>query len=83
VHRECCVDIAFWLPSLTLEDGPEPGDLGRDRPDVGTLAAIVAGFFAARAGLPRPPGAPAVRSFQRAQLEVALPWATRVLELPY
>src|SRR5919106_948156 len=75
-------DIAFWLPSLTLEDGPEPSGLARDWPDVNALAGIVAGFFAARAGMPRPPGAPAVRAFQLAQLEVALPWATRVLELP-
>jgi hypothetical protein len=32
--------------------------------------------------LPAPPGAPRVRGFQRAQLEVALPWACRVLGLP-
>jgi hypothetical protein len=75
-------DVAFWLPSLTLEDGPEPDDLAHDRPDVNEFAATVAGFFAARAGLPPPPGAPAVRAFQIAQLEVALPWASRVLELP-
>jgi hypothetical protein len=76
-------DIAFWLPSLALEDGPQPEELARDWPDVNAFAATVAGFFAARAGRPRPPGAPAVRAFQLAQLEVALPWATRVLELPY
>jgi aminoglycoside phosphotransferase (APT) family kinase protein len=75
-------DIAFWLPSLTLEDGPQPDDVARDWPDVNPLAASVAGFFAARAGMPCPPGAPAVRAFQLAQLEVALPWAMRVLELP-
>lgn len=75
-------DIAFWLPSLTLEDGPQPDDIARDWPGVNALAATVAGFFAARAGLRLPPGAPAVRAFQLAQLEVALPWASRVLELP-
>jgi phosphotransferase family enzyme len=75
-------DIAFWLPSLTLEHGQQPEGLVRDRPDVDAFAAIVAGFFAARAGLPAPPGAPTVRSFQLAQLEVALPWAARVLGLP-
>jgi hypothetical protein len=71
-------DVAFWLPSLTLEGGPEPWEV---LPDAGPLAAAVAGFFAARAGLPRAPGAPTVRAFQRAQAEVALPWAARELGL--
>lgn len=70
-------DVAFWLPSLELEGGPPPDRFGVDE-----LAAVVAGFFAARAGLPPPPGAPQVRGFQRAQLEVALPWACRALGLP-
>jgi hypothetical protein len=67
-------DVAFWLPSLVLEHGPEPTRFGVDE-----LAAFVAGFFAARAGLPKPAGAPTVREFQRAQAEVALEWAERVL----
>ena len=71
-------DVAFWLPSLKLEGGPDPAEI---LPDAGPLAAVVAGFFAARAGLPRPPGAPTVREFQRRQLEVALPWAARELGL--
>jgi aminoglycoside phosphotransferase (APT) family kinase protein len=75
-------DVAFWLPSLTLEHGPRPDELARDRPDVNAFAAVVAGFFAARAGLPPPPGAPTVRAFQLAQLEVALPWAVRTIGLP-
>jgi len=70
-------DVAFWLPSLVLEGGPEPETFGVDE-----FAVFVAGFFAALAGLPAPAGAPRVRSFQRAQLEVALPWASRVLGLP-
>jgi hypothetical protein len=70
-------DVAFWLPSLVLEGGPDPDGFGVDE-----FAAFVAGFFAAHAGLPAPPGAPRVRGFQRAQLEVALPWACRVLGLP-
>src|SRR5207302_5996716 len=69
-------DVAFWLPSLRLEDGPQPWEV---LPDAGALAAVVAGFFAARAGLPPPSGAPTVREFQLRQLEVALPWATREL----
>jgi len=72
-------DVAFWLPSLRLEGGPEPWEV---LPDARVLAAAVAGFFAARAGLPPPVGAPTVREFQRAQAEVALPWAARELGLP-
>lgn len=71
-------DVAFWLPSLRLEGGPEPWDV---LPGAGPLAAAVAGFFAARAGLVPPSGAPTVREFQRAQAEVALPWAARELGL--
>lgn len=70
-------DIAFWLPSLELEGGPAPDGFG-----VNEFAVVVAGFFASRAGLPPPEGAPRVRGFQRAQLEVALPWTCRVLGLP-
>ncbi len=72
-------DIAFWLPSLRLEGGPQPWEV---LPHAGALAAAVAGFFASRAGLPAPIGAPTVREFQRRQLEVALPWAVRELGLP-
>jgi hypothetical protein len=70
-------DVAFWLPSLVLEGGPDPATFGVDE-----LAVFVAGFFAAQAGLPAPEGAPRVRSFQRAQLDVALPWMCSVLGLP-
>jgi hypothetical protein len=79
----CCrgngrFDVAFWLPSLTLEGGPDPWEM---LPDAGPLAAAVAGFFGARAGLPPPPGAPAVREFQRVQAAVALQWAAKELGL--
>jgi hypothetical protein len=66
--------VAFWLPSLALEHGPEPWTFGVDE-----FAAFAAGFFASRAGLPKPAGAPAVRDFRRAQAAVALDWAERVL----
>jgi Phosphotransferase enzyme family len=69
-------DIAFWLPSLALEGGPQPDVFGVDG-----FAVYVAGFFAALAGLPPPEGAPHVRGFQLAQLEIALPWACRALGL--
>ena len=67
-------DVAFWLPSLVLERGPKPKHFGVD-----AYAALVAGFFAARAGLAKPAGAPTVREFQRAQAAVALDWAEAVL----
>lgn len=73
------VDLAFFLPSLAFENGPLPERLLPERPD---LAALVSGFFAARAGQPDVPMAPFVRRVQRAQLRTALPWAIRALGLP-
>jgi len=81
VHRgNPDLDLAAWASSLRLEGGPTPEEL---LPDGGRLAAVLAGFFAARAGLPPPPTAPRVREFQRAQLEVALAWACRELDLEW
>ena len=73
------VDIAAWLPSLALEGGPSPHEIADA--SVAAFAPAIAGFFAAFAGLPPPEGAPRVRGFQLAQLEVALPWACDVLGL--
>ena len=73
------VDLVGWLPSLRLEGGPEPWEL---LPDSRGLAALIAGYFASRAGLPAPPTAPRVRPFQRAHAEVARPWAAREPGLP-
>ncbi len=72
-------DIAAWLPSLAFEGGPEPLEVADD--EVNAIAVVIAGFFAAHAGLPPPEGAPRVRAFQLAQLGVALPWASAVLGL--
>ena len=72
------LDVVAWLPSLRLEGGPEPWELV---PDSGGFATVMAGFFAARAGLPAPPTAPDVRGFQLRQAEVALPWAAQELGL--
>jgi Ser/Thr protein kinase RdoA (MazF antagonist) len=66
------LDVAYWLPSLRLEGGPEPEGHGE-------LAAVFAGYLAARAGLPEP--VKGVRAIQKAQLTVALPWAARELGL--
>ena len=73
------LDIVAWLPSLKLEGGPDPWELV---PDSEGFAALLAGFFASRAGLPPPATAPRVRDFQRRQAEIALPWAARELGLP-
>ena len=70
-------DVAAWLPSLTLEGGPPPDDVADAA--ASQFAVAIAGYFAAHAGLPPEEGAPLVRGFQLAQLEVALPWACRVL----
>jgi len=72
------IDAVAWAPSLRLEGGPEPWEL---IPDSAGLSSLIAGFFAARAGLPPPPTAPTVRDFQRRQAAVALPWAARELGL--
>lgn len=73
------LDLGFWLPSLAYEGGPEPEMILPHAPEV---AALVAGFFASRAGLPGISDAPRVRLVQRQQLSTALPWAVRALELP-
>jgi hypothetical protein len=72
------LDLGFWLPSLAHEGGPDPERILPDAPEV---AAWVAGFFAARAGLPDIVDAPRVRLVQRQQLATALPWAARALGL--
>jgi Phosphotransferase enzyme family len=72
-------DLAFWLPSLHAEGGPPPAEVADVTPGI---VAIVAGFFASRAGLPTIPAAPDVRQIQRLQLTVALPWAVQALGLP-
>jgi aminoglycoside phosphotransferase (APT) family kinase protein len=68
------VDIVGWLPSLHVEGGPPPWEV---LPDVRELAALVAGVWAAVAGLPPPETAPTVREVQRRQLAVALDWMDR------
>lgn len=72
------MDIAGWLPSLAAEGGPDPMAILPDEP---ALAALMSGYFAARAGLPPPEGAPRVRSVQLAQLKTALPWVVASLGL--
>jgi Phosphotransferase enzyme family len=74
-------DRAAWAPSLHVEGGPDPEELVPDCPP--GFPALLAGFWAARVGLPPPPGAaPGLRELQLAQLGVVLPWAVRALRLP-
>jgi len=73
------LDLGGWLPSLQLEGGPSPEAILPGRPDV---AAVLSGYFAARAGLPVIPSAPRVRTIQAKQLACALPWVQRALDLP-
>jgi hypothetical protein len=71
-------DLAGLAPSLRLEGGPLPEEL---LPGEGPLAALIAGYFAANAGLSPIADAPQVRWIQLRQLRIALPWATRALGL--
>jgi len=73
------LDLGLMLPSLAEEGGPLPEAILPAAPEV---AAWVAGFFAARAGLPPIPLSPGVRPVQLRQLRTALPWAMRALGLP-
>jgi aminoglycoside phosphotransferase (APT) family kinase protein len=73
------VDIAAWLPSLHLEGGPVPDAILPEQP---SLAALISGYFAARAGLPVEQASVQIRALQLAQLRVALPWVVRALGLP-
>ena len=68
-------DLASWLPSLHSEGGPPPESLLADAPE---MAAALSGFWAARAGLPRPE---ARQTVLMSQLRAALPWAARALGL--
>jgi aminoglycoside phosphotransferase len=75
-------DLVAWAPSVALEGGPNPEELlARYRPprassadQVTAIVAGVAGFFAAQASRPHPPGLPTLRAFQAAQGQVALEW---------
>jgi thiamine kinase-like enzyme len=73
------LDLGAWLPSLEAEGGPAPETL---LPDAGDIAAVLAGYFASRAGLPILPELPRVREIQTTQARTALPWAARSLDLP-
>ncbi|MBA2567730.1 MAG: phosphotransferase [Actinobacteria bacterium] len=74
------LELATWAPSLHVEGGPPPEELVPGCPP--GFPALLAGFWAARIGLPPPEGAaPGLRDLQLAQLRVVLPWAVRALDL--
>jgi thiamine kinase-like enzyme len=73
------LDIAAWLPSLAAEGGPQPEAIMPAAPE---LAAWIAGYFCARAGLEPIPEASHVRPLQLAHARTSLPWAARALGLP-
>lgn len=74
------LDVAAWLPSLRAEGGPAPETLMDGEPE---LAALIGGFFAARAGQPAfSGGGSRVRALQLRQLRAALPWVAVALGLP-
>jgi len=70
------LDVAAWLPSVRREGGPPPWEV---MPGSGAYAALIAGVWAAVAGLPPPETAPTVRAVQRDQLAIALDWVDRDL----
>jgi hypothetical protein len=77
------LDTAAWLPSLEAEGGPPPDEVLPDATEgLPAIASLLAGYFAARAGLPPIPAVPHVRRLQLEQARVALPWAARLLGLP-
>jgi hypothetical protein len=85
------LDIAFFLPSLAGEGGPSCAEglklYERARgiafavDDIAAAAAMVAGFFAARAGEPPIPGLPRLRWIQKLQLFPALDWLSACLAI--
>jgi hypothetical protein len=82
------LEVLLMLPSVTLEGGGEPeavlAQSGITDVDAATqlpVVAALAGYFAERGRLPDPPGLPTVRSFQRAQGEVANAWLRRLWDL--
>jgi aminoglycoside phosphotransferase (APT) family kinase protein len=73
------LDLAAFLPSLAAEGGPPPDALLKGEAE---LAALLSGYFAARAGLPPPSPGSRVREIALVQLTTSLPWAARELGLP-
>ena len=82
------LDLVLWACALELEGGGPPAETmvrlaPESRPTEAALTAMVAailGYFEFQGTLPDPPGLPTVRSFQRAQGEIAARWLDDLLE---
>jgi hypothetical protein len=75
------LDLVAWAPSLCIETGMRPEEVV-DADGAGEMAALIAGVWAAVAGLPPPPTAEQrMRDAQLAALRVCLPWACRTLQI--
>jgi hypothetical protein len=82
-------DIAGFLPSVAGEGGPEPAmglrayedaaGMTFAQEDVAAAAALISGFFAARAGEPEIAQLPRLRWIQRLQLFPALEWVSSLI----
>jgi len=85
------IDVAFFLPSLAGEGGPDcatglrlyekASSIAFAPRDVTIAAVTVAGFFAARAGEAEIPQLPRLRWVQKLQLFPALDWVCQCLGL--
>ena len=73
------LDAVAWAPSVTVENGPAPETFMHADPK---LVALIAGYWAYRAGMPPLAPGSLVRTLQLRLLEVALPWAAKLLKLP-
>ena len=69
-------DLASWLPSLHAEGGPPPETFLPDAPE---MAAALSGFWAAQSGSHA--AGSRLQSLNLRQLQSALPWACRALDL--
>jgi aminoglycoside phosphotransferase (APT) family kinase protein len=74
-------DVLLMTPSLAMR-GVDVESLINEHPltrtvdpdDLDTVLVAATGYFVSRSLLPRPPAAPAVRDFQRAQAQALLAW---------